>query len=261
MSQPTVVSAYYPIPSKFTIDKYIEWIIKFWPNTTCPLIFFTDPRIVSQFETIFKDRRGPTKIIGIPFGGLTAFNKLSPNVWTHTRQYDPEIQIHTPELYALWYEKKEFIFRAIQENPFGSDQFVWCDAGISRYPEWLPFLTDFPKREMIPPNGRMLVLRIAPFEGEKDANGIYGNFTKEVTVGGGILAADVAGWVSWSKAYDAMLMKYYLADRFIGKDQNIMASIILENPNLVVMIDPPEKFNAIQRWFYLLFFLAGVRAG
>jgi hypothetical protein len=81
---------------------------------------------------------------------------------------------------------------------------------------------------------------------------------KDNTVGGGILASDIGGWVSWSKAYDAMLMKYYLNDTFIGKDQNIMASVILDNPDSVIMIDPPS-INPIQQWFYLLFYLAGVR--
>ena len=258
MAQPTVVSAYYPIPSKFSIETYIKWITDFWPKTTFPLVFFTDPRIIPNFEHMFKDRRGPTKIIGIPFGELAAFNKLSPKAWIHTRQHDPEQAKHSAELYALWYEKKEFVLRAIASNPFGSDRFVWCDAGICRYPDWIPYLTHFPRREMIPPD-KMLILRIAPFEGVMDKHGIPGNFKEEVTVGGGILAADVGCWISWSKAYDAMLMKYYLADRFIGKDQNIMASTILKNPQLVIMVDPSKKLNVIQRWFYLLFFLGGVR--
>lgn len=257
MAQPTVVSAYYPIPSKFPIDKYLQWMIQFWPKTTFPLVFFTDPKIVPQFEQMFKDRGGPTKIIGLPFEKLAAFQKLSLRAWIHTRQHDPEQQKHSAELYAIWYEKKEFILRTISLNPFGSDRFVWCDAGICRYPDWIPYLTHFPRREMIP-EGRMVVLRIAPFEGSTDKYGIPGNFKEEVTVGGGILAADTGGWTSWSKAYDAMLMKYYLADRFIGKDQNIMASVILKNPELVVMVDPSNKLNTIQRWFYLLFFLGGV---
>ena len=248
MSQPTVVSAYYPIPSKTTVHKYVEWMFSFWPKTKCPLVFFTDPLIVPQIEAMFKERQGPTKVIGIPFQNLVAFTKLSPRAWIFTHQFDPE-KIHSPELYAIWYEKKEFVLRAIQDNPFGSDHFVWCDAGIGRYPDWLPHLERFPMREAMPPANKMLVLRMKAFT---DVN------IKENTVGGGILASDIGGWVSWSKAYDAMLMKYYLNDAFIGKDQNIMASVILENPDSVVMIDPPP-INAIQQWFYLLFYLGGVR--
>lgn len=260
MAQPTVVTAYYPIPSKFPVDIYILWMTTFWPMTECPLIFFTDPALVPHTQDMLKDRKGPTHVIGLAFNELSAFKKLCPELWIHTHAKDPERMSHSPELYTIWYEKKEFVLRAIEANPFGSDQFVWCDAGICRKQEWVEYLRSFPKREMIPPVGRMLLLRIDPFneaDSQPDKYGIMGDFGKRVTVGGGILAADIQGWISWSKAYDAMLMRYYLADRFIGKDQNIMASIILEQPELAFVVDAPRTMNTIDRWFYLLFFLAG----
>ena len=256
--QPTVISAYYPIPSKFKADVYIKWIIQFWPKTQCPLIFFTDPRLAPQFEEIFRGR-GRTLVVGLPFPELAAFNKLSPCVWGDTHTLDSEREKHSPELYAIWYEKKEFVLRAIDMNPFGSDRFVWCDAGIGRFPEWLEQMKGFPIRDMIP-CGKMLMLEIAPFIEEDsvpDRDGIRGNFGERVTVGGGVLASDTAGWRSWSKAYDAMLMRYYLAGRFIGKDQNIMGSMILEDPALVTIVKSPPVLNSIQKWFYLLLFLGG----
>lgn len=257
---PTVVTAYYPIPSKMPIEKYIDLIFHFWPKMKCSLIFFTDPKIAPQFEELFKQKEGRTIVIGIPFEELRAFHKLSSNIWIHTKQYDPEYKMHSPELYAIWYEKKEFILRAIELNPFNSEQFIWCDAGIGRFPDWISKLAGFPLASKIPSN-KMLVLRLSPFEGKADKYGIYGNFKEEITVGGGILASDINGWKSWSKAYDAMLMKYYLTDRFIGKDQNIMASMILKNPESVIMIDPPANLNTIQRWFFLLLYLGGVNVG
>jgi hypothetical protein len=259
MVQPTVVTAYYPIPSKFPIEKYLGWMMHFWPKTNCPLIFFTDPGIVPLFQDMLKGRKGLTQVIGLPFNELSAFKKLCPEAWIRTRANDPENTRHTPELYAIWYEKKEFILRAIEKNPFGSQHFVWCDAGICRNPGWVERLQEFPKRDMIPPQGRMLLLRIAPFNETDyfpDKNGIAGNFGERVSIGGGVLAADIKGWISWSKAYDAMLMRYYLANRFIGKDQNIIASMIIENPEIAFIIDPPPTMNIIDRWFYLLFFLA-----
>ena len=258
---PTVVSAYYPIKSKFGMEKYAEWIQGFWPKTQCPLIFFTDPSISPQFEQLFKDRQAPTKVIGLPFDRLAAFRKLSPSVWHDTHQIDHERDRHSPELYAVWYEKKEFVLRAIELNPFGSEHFVWCDAGICRYPDWTAQLQAFPRHETIP-TGKMLVLRINPFDSQPpppDKHGIRGDFTQGASVGGGILASDISGWREWNKHYDAMLMRYLLAGRFIGKDQNIMASMILERPDSVVLVDPPPVMNSVQLWFYLLFYLAGVR--
>ena len=260
MAAATVVSAYYPIRSKFEPGKYVEWMSNIWPNTSCALVFFTDPALVSQMKGLFAARPGPTKVVGVPFSELSAFQKLSPKLWLQTHEDDPEKEKHSAELYAMWYEKKEFVLRAIELNPFHSEHFVWCDAGICRYSEWVPHIQAFPRKEMIPAD-KMLVLRVGPFDAEmhqKDAYGIRGDFKDRISVGGGILAAAAQTWKLWSKAYDAMLMKYYFAGRFVGKDQNIMASMILENPDLVVLVDPPPAMNTIQRWFYLLFFLAGV---
>jgi hypothetical protein len=256
MAAPTVVSAYYPIPSKFKPDKYLEWIMAFWPKISCPLIFFTDPAIAPKFEELLRGR-GPTAVIGLPFHELSAFQKLSPMAWAEAHLIDHERDKHSPELYAIWYEKKEFVARAIEMNPFGSDHFVWCDAGICRFPEWIPQLQAFPRREAIP-TGAVLALRISPFDQPMCADGIRGDFTLGSSVGGGILAADKTGWKLWSKAYDEMLLRFCLAGRFIGKDQNIMGSMILERPELALIVDPPAAMSSIQRWFYLLFYLSGV---
>jgi len=255
----TVVSAYYPIPSKTSIDTYLKWIEGFWPKISCPLVFFTSPELLPLLEAMFAGRPGPTVMVGIPFNEFTAFKKVSPITWISARQLDLEQVGHSPELYATWFEKKEFVLRAAAMNPFRTDKYVWCDAGICRYPEWIPYLQRFPKAELIPAE-RMLVLRLESFEdsGPADTHGIRGEFTGRNSVGGGILASDVAGWTAWSKAYDDMLFRYYSAGRFIGKDQNIMGSMILDRPESAELVDPPSVMSSVQRWFYLLFFLGGV---
>lgn len=257
--RPTVVTAYYPIKSKHDVKKYMGWISDFWPKMQCNLLFYTDPALVEMFERLFAGRAN-TRIVGVPFTSLAAFEKLSPPVWVDTHMLDPEKSVHTPELYALWYEKKEFVSRAIAANPFSSSQFVWCDAGICRYPEWIPKIQGFPAGELIP-RSKMLVLEIDPLE-EKwcvpAADGIRGDLNLRASFGGGILASDIDGWNQWSRAYDAMLARYLLAGRFIGKDQNIMASVILEMPQLVNIVRRPQTMNSMQCWFYLLFYLAGL---
>lgn len=257
--KPTVVTAYYPIRSKFTVDEYMGWIMQFWPCIPCNLIFYTEPGLVPIFEKLFA-RRSNTQIIGVDSLSLAAFNKLSPLIWIETQRLDTE-RGHTPELYALWYEKKEFIQRAIALNPFQSKEFVWCDAGIGRYPEWLPLLQRFPEKEFIP-KGKMLVLNIDPLlpgDFVPDEHGIRGAFETRATFGGGILASDIEGWNRWNKAYDAMFMRYYLAGRFVGKDQNIMASMILEDSELAIYVKRPASMGPVQGWFFLLFFLAGIQ--
>jgi hypothetical protein len=259
-AQVTVVTAYYPVKSKHKVDKYLEWIRQFWPAVPCNLVFFTDPHLVKPVESLLEGRKGQTIVAGVPFQELNAFHAMSPAIWQLTGLKDPEREIHTPELYALWYEKKEFVRRAIQMNPFGSEFFVWCDAGICRYKEYIPYLNNFPVVERLP-RGKMLVLQVSPFQDEDKApkgDGICGDFLRRNAVGGGILASDQAGWTAWSAAYDAMFMRYWVAGRFVGKDQSIIASVALEQPDLFQLVSPPDGVPGLLKWFYLLFYLSKV---
>lgn len=260
----TVVTGYYPIKSKFPPETYLQWITSFWSKLQCPLIFFVDPQLAAPLQKALVTRPGPLVVYPLPFSDLTAFQALSPEVWQDALQKDPEVPKGTPhsaELYAIWYEKKEFVRRAIEMNPFGSETFVWCDAGICRNPSWIPYLAArFPLEKQVP-RGKMLVLLIDEFQPTdvgRYADGIRGSFEHRNTVGGGILASDRAGWTAWSAAYDTMLLRYYLAGRFIGKDQNIMASTMLEQPQLAVVARPFSSLHSIEKWFSLLFHLAGI---
>lgn len=97
--RPTVVTAYYPVPSKQNVTKYMEWITGFWPHMQCNLIFYTGPQLVETFQKLFKDRPN-TIVVGVPFHSLTAFEKLSPFAWLDTQKLDTENVGHTAELYA-----------------------------------------------------------------------------------------------------------------------------------------------------------------
>jgi hypothetical protein len=261
----TVVSAYYPIPSKYPPDQYLEWIRTFWPQMRCPLVMFTEPDLVGMLTEILGAREGAggTRVIGLPFSQLTAFTALDPAVWFRAWSEDPEKGVHSPQLYALWWEKKEFVRRVIEMNPFGSTKFIWCDAGIGRYPGWTSTLAGrFPFADRVPQE-KMLLLEIRPFEqadfSTVDAWGVRGgDFTRRNSVGGGILAADIEGWRKWSAAVDSVFMKFLVSGRFVGKDQNIYASVALEFPDRVLSVSAGGGFDEIQKWFYLLFYLAYV---
>ena len=217
-------------------------------------MFFCPPEVAGPLENILAGRSGPTKVWPLPFSELAAFQRLCPALWLSSWLQDPEKEIHTPELYTIWFEKKEFVRRVIEANPFGSETFVWCDAGICRFPEWVPALRSFPQAERIP-RGAMLALQIQSFEVEDRPASFTGN-----RIGGGVLASDAAGWSAWYKAYDAMFMQMYLDGHFIGKDQTIMASCILNNPGLAELVPPFEALSPLQQWFSLLFYLAAPRA-
>ena len=52
-----------------------------------------------------------------------------PGLW----QKDPESDIHTPELYAIWNSKPCLMEAIAKENPFNSEFIIWVDAGSFRH--------------------------------------------------------------------------------------------------------------------------------
>jgi hypothetical protein len=241
---PTVVSAYYPLPNMYDHQTYLKWIEQFWPKMACNLVWFTVPPLVRLFERLFK-RKTNVKVLGLPMEQFDAYTVLNPLLWTLAKEREPEKE---SELYALLYEKKAFVRRAMDLNPFGSETFVWCDPGICRTPTWVPAVnTHFPIEAHIP-RGRMLLLQIEGFEDQDTKSG----------VGCSILASDRAGWNAWSRAYDRVLMRHILADRVYGSDEMIAASMVLERPELAIRLFPPPYLGGYERTAYFLFFLGGV---
>jgi len=241
----TVVTAYYPFKSKFSINHYMEWL-QFWKTQPCNLVFFTSPEFVSLIESL-RCNYTNTKVIGLPFDELEAFQKYSKDFWIEQKTLDHEIY-HTYELYAIWYEKKEFVRKAIILNPFSTSKFVWCDAGICRDNTWIPIIKTFPASNKIPDN-KFLVLRITDFEKHDD-------FLKINCVGGGILAGSKECWIDFCDSYDKMIQKYNDKKKFIGKDQSIIASMIKEEPDKFQLVNRVEGFNDYMCWFSLLFYLS-----
>ena len=242
----SVVSAYYPVKSKNSVEEYLKWL-EFWKHIPCNLVFFTTPELVEQIKNIRNGMEDRTRVIPLAFSELEAFKRYGTDMWINEKSKDHE-QYHTPELYALWYEKKEFVRKAIELNPFSSSKFVWCDAGICRHPEWIPRLLQFPRSDRISEN-KFMVLRITDFENETD-------FQKINCVGGGILAATKEVWLKYYDKYDNMLLAYLENNKFVGKDQSIIASIIQMEPDFFELVPIISEFkdNGYLCWFSLLFY-------
>jgi len=259
----TVVSAFYRMPSKFKEEVYVQWARNFFGSIACHLVIFTEEDCAQLFKEIrapFSDR---TQIIILPRAEWTANKKWGADLWEQQRALDPESKIHSADLYKIWYEKKEFVLKAAQINPFGHDKFIWADSGIVRSQEVHGWMSNFAVAERIPED-RMLLLEIDKFTEEdcvKQDDGLYGNFLKKNRIGGGIQAATAETWRKWSVKYDAMMQRYIAANRFIGKDQSIMASVILEDPGAALLISPIGYYrNPINLWFFLCLWLGANEA-
>jgi hypothetical protein len=248
-----VVSAFYRIPSKYSIEQYFEWIIPFFSSCPFQLVLFTEPILIEKFLQIRWKYMDRTIFVALPLSEWGAVKRYGVEMWQNEKKKDHE-ESHTTELYCTWYEKKEFVKKAIGMNAFNAEYFVWCDAGILRFPQWIPSLQSFPLASRIE-KGKMTFLQVEKFLPEDTWNK---DFQREDHLGGGIQAADKETWLWWYDEYDKMLQTFLNAKKFVGKDQNILASCYLSNPEKYRLIVPPPKMDGYSLWFWLLLWLSGI---
>ena len=214
----TVVTAYYPVKkNKHGEAKYNTWMKLFFKNVTCPVICFCP-----------KDRKdallamaGPNvNLVVREFNSFDMMSDKQMKIWNEFYKKDPEKEIHSPELYAVWAAKQEFVLTAMKKSY--SDIYVWCDIGAFRTDHQGSFSNTY---KYIVPN-KITCLDI------------------ENTIGGGILAGDKEAWNTFSNNY-----LQELKSRPDGKDQNIFRKII--NHTNAVIIKPTDKYG--DPWFYLTY--------
>jgi hypothetical protein len=230
----------------------------FLENIQCHLIFFTDKTLAPFIEECRKEFQDRTKVIIVEREDWVANTAFPSGFWEAQHSKDPEASIHSPDLYRVWYEKKEFVRRAIELNPFDHDDFVWTDAGIVRFPEVAKLVSEvYPVADRIPTD-RILMMNINPFihSDERDIN------VGPVTIRGGpgkhricanVIAGNRGAWVKYNKIYDEMIEKYKVAKYFLGKEQILMATIALENKNLISLLD--ARGIVPNDWIYLFIYL------
>lgn len=247
-----VVSAFYRIPSKHSVEKYLEWIVPFFASCPFPLVLFTEQDLLPIFQQVRQKFVPRTILIGLPMTEWYALKRYGVQMWVDEKSKDHEAS-HSPELYCTWYEKKEFVKRAIDMRAFDADYYVWCDAGILRFPHWIPVLQTFPLASQIE-KGKMNFLEVVPFKKEDTWET---DFQSDDHIGGGIQAADKETWKWWYDEYDRMMRIFLEKKKFVGKDQNILASCVLANPEKFKLIVPPSSMNGFSRWFWMLLWLSG----
>ena len=247
----TIVSAYYPMQSKHDLEKYKKWINNLYGNVGFNLVFFTNKEYTPYINNIRKNYKN-TKVITLEFEELACFKKYGIDFWKKQETIDPENNIHNYKLYCIWYEKKEFVKKAIEINPFNSDYFIWIDGGICRDEKWIPYLKKLPNPKNISYD-KMMILSINDKFLDLD------DYTKVDTVGGGIIGGPSTLWLKYDKLYDNEINNYLNNNKFIGKDQPLIASIIKKNKELFNIIKGRKyKDNTIEynEWFTLLFYLS-----
>lgn len=250
MAECTLVTTFYPIPSKFPAQKYIQWAI-YYLQLECPIVLYTSEELIPLFQRMRGSK--PFHIIAKPFEELYMW-KTYQQEWIRHKKLDHE-PYHTPELYAIWSQKAIWMEEAIHKNPFQTPYFFWADIGTFRIPPPETIRTKFPLPRF--PTGKILLSSVDSMTNEDfqpSADGLPGNFARINRIMGGLWGGDKDACLRWRQAYERMLQTYFLSDRFAGKDQSVMLSAYLQDPSLAEIVQPTTKDGG--KWFFLHYLLS-----
>jgi hypothetical protein len=243
----TIVTAYFNIPkSKANHATYMGWM-KNMLAIQNRMIIFCD---ASSRELIMGLRKGnpyPSIIAETKFEEFHCYKYV--DIFRAQHEIDHEKDMHSVELYLIWNEKSHFLKCAIEiEKMFKAphnDKFVWCDIGCFRTPN-TRFLK-WPDASKIP-DDQMLLLEVDPLNQPNDTP-VLPDLTRLNHIGGTIFAGSSNAILKWHDAYFAMLERLYAMGRFVGKDQTIMSSVYIDQPELCFCVKYPQGYY--DRWFFL----------
>ena len=258
-----IVSAYFKIPSKASHSFYLPHLTRFLKYIKNPIIFFTTPDLKEEFELIRGDLPIYFYIVNSIYD-INAFKKYGYDFWKHQCDIDVE-KYHTPELGAIWYEKKEFVKKAIlfvdnidiNDNKYNLNTnipFIWCDAGCVRSDEWIDIIKSFGNKINVIPKDKLMFQLINEIP-NKDFF-IY----PDVHIAGAIICGYKDSWFEYSDLYDDMIKIYVNNKICINMDQHVWASVILKNPDNFKLCKYykfyNEIYNKIDKWFFFLGYLS-----
>jgi hypothetical protein len=221
-----VVTAYYPVKTgKHSKNDYNKWIQIFFECVTCPVIFFCDSKIKEELPTPPPN----IKFIEREFRSFKLMQEPWKSKWEEFYKIDHEKHIHSPDLYAIWGAKQEFVSEAIKLQE--AKCYIWCDVGCFRFKRPGSFRRGL---NLISP-GKITCLDVSKLIG-----------VKQPLIGGGVLAGDSTAWSIFSKNYLEELEK-----NIEGKDQIVYRKIL--NDSNAVIIQP--NYDHGDPWFYLSYAL------
>lgn len=240
----TFVSAYIRMKSKHSVEEYDKWMDNFMALDD-PVIIFTTP---DMFDTIRKKRTNGADMI---LYSIFDYVKYDNEFWEEQWVLDPEKRIHTnPLLYFVWSIKTKLVYESTLLNPFNSEYFVWSDIGCYRNGEY----RGTSQLKNIPNLGiNTLFVNIFPYKsGEYFYDDCDGSKDCRRIAGAQFICKrhECANVYEW---YSDTVKRYRYEDKFIGNDQNIMATMCIDHP--CQMFTPDERYG--DPWFGIQGVMAG----
>lgn len=235
---PLFVTAYYPGPAKHAEEQYLQWARRLFRSAPGEIVCFVPDE---QIQTLMRSTALARNVefCVLPFMQLPAIRMVGD--WRAQIALDPERARHgnSTHLYVVWNSKTFLVQRALVDRS-GSRAAFWIDVGYVR-----SVLTEMQLRGCARRLSRessdaskMHLLSLKPFDREEVAAAATTHpdkFNGKVRLGGGMYGGHVSAWEKWAVAYEGALRMHAGDGCFVGKDQNIMATIALQHSGLCAL--------------------------
>lgn len=239
MTKTIVVSAFFHIPSKQPYSFYRQHLLRWFRSIQCQVIFFTSTDVHDDIISFGFDLKH-IKFVIMSCNDFNAW-KLGTEFWQRQKERDVETY-HTPEVAAIWFEKKEFVKRAFALCD--ADVFIWCDAGCVRNDASETALKYFGTRNTNINDGCIHVQHIRSQEYKKYY--VY----PDSRFAAAIIAGNRYAWEKLYSLYNVVLKEYDDNGISCNSDQYILATCYDKKPDMFVTHSPQN--NDIDMWFFFL---------
>jgi hypothetical protein len=234
-----IVSAFFKIPSKKSYTFYYMHLYRWFRAISSSVIFFTTHDVWQDIVSMGHDLSN----VQFHFMSVDDFKawELGKDFWNRQTERDIE-KYHTVELAALWYEKKEFVKRAM--NISDADLFIWCDAGCVR--------NDISERAMMKFGSRNAPINDDRIHIQQIAQLPYNKFYvyPATKYAGAIIAGNRTAWINFEMIYRIVMFEYDENKISCNSDQYVMASCNDRMPNF--FMEHMAPVSQIDHWFFFL---------
>ena len=249
----TVISAFYTIQGKYSIDVYKNYLKIFLEGCPCKMIFYTEEVMVPFIRQCRRAFEDTTDVVVIDRSKWTA-NKIPQLIWEQMTIG----RTNNADYYKFIYEKREFVKRSMNNNPFRSTEFMWVNPTICKDSRLIPLIKGFPNANRIVTDKLMLINQV-PFEfSDEKVRTIAGVSLmpiKEPRINSAIIAGTKEKWIQYSDLYEATIKKFQAAGLFWGLDSIILTAIALEHKDMVSLVEPKPIIDPLWKGMYgLLYF-------
>ena len=244
----TIVSCFYQLnKSKHSLQEYDNWINYFLLNLQSNIIIFVGKHEKQYIQSIiYKNNKCKYLLIEKEIDDFEIMKKYDSDFWNWQESIDPGINCgRGQDCYKIWNSKFNFLQEAILLNPFNSDKFVWNDIGNIRNTNYIECLRLYPKYNSVSKDKLDIVL-LNTFNNKEQ---IY--FQHEVHFSGSMFGGGKEILLELCKMYYTYFDEYVNNKLFIGCDQQIIATLFLQNPSMFNCIQPSQIYSNDDEWFYL----------